>query len=93
MATERMVRVSSKGQIVLPKKIRDRMGIGEGDYIIIDELTEGVLIMAKSRIALFDAIAEPIRREAEEQGFTEDQLMDMIKEMRREPRSEESNAA
>ncbi|WP_457756299.1 AbrB/MazE/SpoVT family DNA-binding domain-containing protein [Thermodesulfatator indicus] len=30
------VRVSSKGQIVIPKKIRDELGIKQGDYLILE---------------------------------------------------------
>ena len=90
MDKRRMVRVSSKGQIVLPKRLREAAAIDEGDYLAVAELANGVLILAKSKTDLFDAIAEPIRREAEEQGLTPEQVMDMIKEMRRE---RQSNAA
>jgi len=93
MATERMVRVSSKGQIVLPKRIRDKMGLREGDYLAVAELEEGLIIMGKSRRDVFDALAEPIRREAEEQGITPDDVMDLIKKMRAERTADESNAA
>jgi antitoxin PrlF len=84
MKTDKMVRVSSKGQIVLPKRLRDKLGISEGDHLVVTELVDGLLIVGKSRRELFDAISEPIRREAEEQGFTREELMDMIKAMRRE---------
>lgn len=85
-----MVRVSSKGQIVLPKRLRESAGIDEGDYLAVAELSDGVFILGKSRSDLFDAIAEPFRREAEEQGLTPEQIMDAIKAMRKE---RQSNAA
>lgn len=90
MQNARMVRVSSKGQIVLPKRFREKMGIGEGDYLIVQELTDGLYVLGRSRSEVFDAIAEPIRREAEEQGITPEDLMDFIKTMRKE---RQSNAA
>ena len=83
MAAKKLVRMSSKGQIVLPKRMREKMGFNEGDYLIADELADGVIVLGKSRQDLFDAIAEPIKREAEEQNLTSDQVMDIIKEMRK----------
>ena len=93
MRTKKLVRVSSKGQIVLPKQLRDKYDIGEGDYLVIYELSDDVMMVGKSKSDIFDEIAEPIRREAERQGFTREELMDLIKTMRKEPRSNKSNAA
>ena len=88
MKTERMVRVSSKGQIVLPKRLRDRLGIVEGDYLIVEEADDGVLVVGKPSKAVLDTLLEPLRREAEAQGFTREELMDMIKAMRKERQSD-----
>ncbi|MHB9038302.1 MAG: AbrB/MazE/SpoVT family DNA-binding domain-containing protein [Armatimonadota bacterium] len=90
MQTKKLVRVSSKGQIVLPKRLREKMGVSEGDYLVVSELADGIIILGKSKRDLFDVITEPIRHEAERQGFTREELMEMIKAMRAE---RESNAA
>jgi AbrB family looped-hinge helix DNA binding protein len=37
-------RVSSKGQLVLPKAIRDSRGFAEGAELEIDEVPDGVLL-------------------------------------------------
>ncbi len=37
-------KVSSKGQIVLPKAIRDRRGWAPGAELVIEDLPEGVLL-------------------------------------------------
>ena len=37
-------RVSSKGQLVLPKEIRDRRGLTEGAELEIEEVADGVLL-------------------------------------------------
>lgn len=37
-------KVSTKGQIVLPKAIRDRRGWGAGAELVIEERPEGVLL-------------------------------------------------
>ena len=39
-------RVSSKGQIVLPKALRDRRGWAAGAELIVEERPEGVLLRA-----------------------------------------------
>jgi AbrB family looped-hinge helix DNA binding protein len=47
------VKVSPKGQIVIPKEFRDKFGIKEGEEVIVEELEEGVLVMKK--------IKEPVK--------------------------------
>lgn len=85
MAASRMVRVSSKGQIVLPKAFRDKLGISTGDYLVIENGSDGVLLMRKSEAASeLDRMLEPLRQEAKKQGFTRAELMKMIKAMRKE---------
>ena len=37
-------KVSTKGQVVLPKAIRDRRGFGPGAELIVEERPEGVLL-------------------------------------------------
>jgi AbrB family looped-hinge helix DNA binding protein len=49
-------KVSTKGQIVLPKTIRDRRGWGAGAELVIEERPEGVLLRAFAK-------AEPTRVE------------------------------
>lgn len=43
------VKVSSKGQIVIPQVLRQKFGINIGEEIIIAETEEGVLIMKKPK--------------------------------------------
>jgi AbrB family looped-hinge helix DNA binding protein len=50
--------MSSKGQVVIPKDIRDRLGLKEGDRIAVEE-TEGRVVLRKISI-------ESILKEAEE---------------------------
>jgi len=38
--------VSTKGQVVLPKAIRDRKGWGAGKELIVEETRDGVLLRA-----------------------------------------------
>jgi len=53
-----LTKMSSKGQVVIPKDIRDRLGLKEGDRIAVEE-TEGRVVLRKISI-------ESILKEAEE---------------------------
>jgi AbrB family looped-hinge helix DNA binding protein len=46
-----LVKVSSKGLISLPKKIRSRLGINEGDYLAISSDDERI-IFRKAKIEI-----------------------------------------
>ena len=40
-------KVSPKGQIVIPKRLREKLGIREGEKVTIEEADEVVLVMKK----------------------------------------------
>jgi antitoxin PrlF len=79
-----MVRVSSKGQIVLPKELREHAGISEGDYIKVEKLSDGKLVIQKSNLEAFEAILERFQKAAEARNFTREDLEAAIEEVRRE---------
>lgn len=76
------VRVSTKGQIVLPKRYRDVMGIREGDYVSVYEVDDGILILEKVRPSPLEALTESLRREARTRKVTREQLQAAIKAAR-----------
>jgi len=76
------VRVSTKGQIVLPKRYRDGMGIREGDYISVYEVDDGILILEKTKPSRLEALTENLRKEAKRRKFTREQLQAAIKAVR-----------
>jgi len=41
------VKISSKGQIVIPKYLRDAVGLKEGDIALISKLEDKLMIMKK----------------------------------------------
>jgi AbrB family looped-hinge helix DNA binding protein len=83
-----MVRVSSKGQIVLPKRLRDKLGIQEGDYLVVEVKDDAIIVSKSEAASELDRILEPLRQEAKKQGFTRAELMKMIKAMRRERKAD-----
>jgi len=71
------VKVSLKGQIVIPKAVRDEMGIKEGDELIVESSEEGIIIMKKPK--------DPVK---EMQGLFEGKFKktstELVKELRKE---------
>lgn len=79
-----VTRVSSKGQIVLPKQYRDDLNIQEGDYLSIYEVDDGILLVEKLKQSPLEAIAADLREEARRQKFTREELESAIKSRRSE---------
>jgi len=50
-----VVKVSTKGQVVIPKEIRDALGIRNGDYLVVME-KNGYIVMKK--LSLEDVFKE-----------------------------------
>ncbi len=84
MAVERMVRVSSKGQIVLPKQAREELGIREGDYLTVQGPNEGALTIRKSSGRSLEEMTRELRKEVRARGITCKQLDQWIEEVRGE---------
>lgn len=40
-------KVTSKGQVTVPKELREKMGLKQGDYLCIKETKEGYIIKKK----------------------------------------------
>ena len=87
MQTKKLVRMSSKGQIVVPKPVREKMGLQEGDYVVIQERKDGSFTIRKQPEDLLDSIAKGLREEAKAIGFTRKDLADAIRDVRRKRRA------
>lgn len=48
VAAER-THLSSKGQIVIPKSVRDRLGLHEGDELSVEELGDAIVLRVQRR--------------------------------------------
>lgn len=82
MRQREVTRVSSKGQIVLPKRYRDDMGIKDGDYVSIYEVGDGILILEKMKPSPLEEITADLRAEAKRRDFSRDELESAIKSVR-----------
>lgn len=79
-----LAKVTSKGQITIPIEIRRKLGIKEGSKVLFIEDAGRIYIANSSMEALREA-QEAFRGEAERLGLkNEDDVVNMIKEMRKE---------
>ncbi len=76
-------RISSKGQVTVPKLIRNLLNLTEGDRVAFIEENGKVIITKASLIALRQ-LQNAISREADEKGITEKDLLNDIETIREE---------
>lgn len=74
-------KVTAKGQVTIPKEIRDRLGLRSGEYVVWEPRDEGV-VMERARVASsedFEDLAERISERFSEKGITRDEVEDAIR--------------
>ncbi|WP_302104771.1 AbrB/MazE/SpoVT family DNA-binding domain-containing protein [Polycladomyces zharkentensis] len=77
-------RMSSKGQVTIPKSIRERLNLKEGDRVAFIEDENGNVTITKASTLAFNRIADKIARMAEEKGITEEELLETLERVREE---------
>ncbi len=78
-------KLSSKGQVVIPEEIREKMGLHSGDQFIVFANNDYVMfkmIMKPSKYAL-QAMRAKIRKSVKAAGITRADLASAIKEARK----------
>lgn len=55
-------KVTSKGQLTLPKKLRDKIGLESGDYLEVHETPEGYLLRKQVSEDRFKKYVGALRR-------------------------------
>ena len=79
-----LAKVTSKGQITIPKSIRDMLNIKEGSKILFFQKENEIVIKNAAMLSL-EKIQEDFKGEAERLGLeTEEDVVKMIKEFRKE---------
>jgi AbrB family looped-hinge helix DNA binding protein len=72
-----VVKVSSVGQVTLPKEIREKLDITSDDYIIIEQIGETYYI---KKLNQDKDILNKIRERVKKSGTTKEQLNQIIEE-------------
>ncbi|MHB1393505.1 MAG: AbrB/MazE/SpoVT family DNA-binding domain-containing protein [Clostridia bacterium] len=79
-----LARISSKGQITIPKEVRKKLNLKEGDKVLFIE-EDGKVVIANASYMAFKEIQQAMQGEAEKQGFSsEEDVNKLIKEVRKE---------
>lgn len=81
-----LVRISEKGQIVIPSSLRKDMGIKKSDQFLIFGENGTVILKKIEKPAMqktFDEIAKPLQKAAKEAKLTKQDLTKAIKEVRK----------
>ena len=77
-------KVMSKGQVTIPKDVREILGISSGDRITFD-VENGNVRLINSAVYAMQLLQAQMANEAENTGLTSDEaIMDLVKEVRAE---------
>lgn len=72
---EDIVKVSPKGQIVIPKEIRRRLGVSGGERLLVMSRGKEILIKKLEKLSI-EEIGEKVEVIAKEKGIDVDKLID-----------------
>ena len=89
-----LAKVTTKGQITIPKSIRDKLELKEGSKIIFLQKGEYIVIKNSAMLAL-EKMQDEFEGEAERLGIKdEEDVVKLVKEFRKERKNKwyESNA-
>lgn len=86
-----LAKVTVRGQITIPKEIRKKLNIKDGDKVVFIE-ENGKIVMENSTMLALREVQEMFKGEAEKLGLKDEQdVVDLVKEVRKEM-WEENNA-
>lgn len=79
-----LAKVTSKGQITIPKSIREKLKVKEGGKIIFF-IKDGDIVMRNAALIALEKVQEAFAGEAERLGLeNEEDVAKMVKEIRKE---------
>ena len=77
-----VTKISSKGQIVIPFEIREKMNLEEGSILIVLDNKDSICLkkLELPNIKSWEEVTKPFKEAARKSGFTNDDLDRVIKE-------------
>ena len=82
---EEFTKLSSKGQVVIPRSVRKELGLKEGTPFVVIARKDSILLkkMEKPKIKSWDEATKPFRSAVKKSKFTKEHLNKLIEETRR----------
>jgi len=84
MAITRRVRLSSKGQLVIPQELREHMGLHAGDELVLHLLSDRLVLAEVPQRSPFEEAVAGLRAEARQRGITPAEVEEALAETKRE---------
>jgi antitoxin PrlF len=79
-----ITKISSKGQVVIPSEIREKMNLEEGNLLIISDSDDSICMkkIELPKISSWREATKPFRDAAKKSNFSNDDLKKLIEESR-----------
>ena len=79
-----ITKLSSKGQVVIPSEIREKMRLEEGNLLIISDSDDSICMkkIELPKIKSWKETTKPFREAAKKSNFSDDDLKKLIEESR-----------
>jgi AbrB family looped-hinge helix DNA binding protein len=77
MAEAYVCKVTSVGQVTLPKEVREKLGVAEDDYVIIEKIGETYFI---KKLHGEKQLLERVRAKVKKSGITRERLREIVEE-------------
>lgn len=76
-----ITKISSKGQIVIPSEIRERMKVKEGNLFIVTQNEDSICLkkIELPKVKTWNEVTKPFRDAAKKSNFTKEDLEKVIK--------------
>jgi AbrB family looped-hinge helix DNA binding protein len=79
-----ITKMSSKGQVVIPSEIREKMNLAEGNLLIVSNSGDSICMkkIELPKIKSWKEATKPFRKAAKKSNFTDYDLKKLIEESR-----------
>ncbi len=73
-------KVTAAGQVTIPKRVRDALGVGPGSYVLLDTLGEAAVLR---KMDVDQDTLKEIREKVKKTGLTRKRVEEIVEEERR----------
>ncbi len=80
-----VTRTSSKGQVVIPKEIREKLGLGKGTMLLTYTTGDRIVLkkLSEPEEGIFSELSESVRKQISELGIEKEDVDRAISEVRK----------